>query len=492
MNARAVLIVAAISAAFVGMAAIPVLSDQFADAGSTRKVHFTQTIASSQDPGQGYGDQQLVVVLSPNAGTIYDGSLTYAASDAVQIVVLHEIAARQSQGQPTWSVDGETHYAMSLIEPGTGSGSFEFTGAALALRAGEGFTATVSVDGWIRGQPTEVILQTLEINEDAAPLKLFRSSVPATIPLNTGLYNGEELAYIVTDASTQEHAELITEKLGRTVGLSELLSNVTGSPASVYMFTDGIADDGIRGYQHEVFSDTPAQDRYTALRSVIDVEWKAGQNPEILDSEEKILEAKKAGRITLEETDVILNMPQIKWPEGQMSVRDNSTAIDETPYETAQIMEINEEEMTVTFIAHRGWGSDGGTIYHIIADATPAGPAEMMGVTDAPTLADIAGDSSADVFHFGDGIAGPGPLGFQPVIVSVGSEGENYSPIWRVSVVEWNDPEQASLLTTTADIDALDSEELITISEARPLNNIHLINSPIVDPFEMPAEELKE
>ena len=50
-----------------------------------------------------------------------------------------------------------------------------------------------------------------------------------------------------------------------------------------------------------------------------------------------------------------------------------------------QITEINEEEMTVTFVAHRGWGPDGRTIYYIVTDATPSGPAETMGVVSSPT-----------------------------------------------------------------------------------------------------------
>lgn len=35
------------------------ISDQFVDAGSRKKIHFTQTITSSQDPGQGHGNHQL-------------------------------------------------------------------------------------------------------------------------------------------------------------------------------------------------------------------------------------------------------------------------------------------------------------------------------------------------------------------------------------------------------------------------------------------------
>jgi hypothetical protein len=45
------------------MISISSISDQFVDAGSTKKVHFTQTITSSQDPGQGHENHQLALIL---------------------------------------------------------------------------------------------------------------------------------------------------------------------------------------------------------------------------------------------------------------------------------------------------------------------------------------------------------------------------------------------------------------------------------------------
>ena len=70
---------------------IPLVTEQFTIAKSTKKVHFTQTITSSQDPGIGHQSHQLALILSPNEGTMYDGSMTYTASENVQLVVLHEI-----------------------------------------------------------------------------------------------------------------------------------------------------------------------------------------------------------------------------------------------------------------------------------------------------------------------------------------------------------------------------------------------------------------
>ena len=146
--------------------------------------------------------------------------------------------------------------------------------------------------------------------------------------------------------------------------------------------------------------------------------------------------------------------------------------------------------MTVTFIAHRGWGPDGSTIYYIVTDATPTGPAEMMGVVDAPTSANLIANSAAvDLFQFKNGIVGSGPLGFQPGIATAVPGDENYSPMWRIYLIEWNDPAMATVLETKADIEAFQSNESITVTLARPLNSDHIVNCPFVDPFQSTSDE---
>ena len=61
--------------------------------------------------------------------------------------------------------------------------------------------------------------------------------------------------------------------------------------------------------------------------------------------------------------------------------------------------------------------------------------------------------------------------------------------MWRIFIVEWDDPSQATLLETKSDIDALNSEELITVTLARPLNSDHIVNCPFIDPFQSIDEE---
>jgi hypothetical protein len=471
-----------------GILTISFISDNFVDANSTKKINFTKTISSSQDPGQGHENHQLALILSPNQGTLYDGSITFTSSEAVEIAILHEINSNDAKGQSTWTIDGNTIYAISLIDLKSKSGSFEFTGAALALHSpnSKEFTATVSVDGWIRGQPTEITMQKIEVQKDPT-LLLSRANVAATIPMHEGLYNGNSTFYIITDSSQQEYAEMITKKQGWKVETAPPIAQTPEDTLQkIFVFKNGVRGDGLHGHQKEIFSSTPSQElEYSALNSVIEVTWKKGQNPSVLESSNEVINAEEDGRVEFDKTGIVINTPQIIWPNGQMSVRADKQITDDLTFSGGQITEINKDEMTVTFVAHRGWGPDGKTIYYIVTDATPSGPAEMMGVPFSPSSENLITNSSAvDLFQFQNGIKGSGPLGFQAIITTVTPIHEKYSPMWRIYNIEWNNPENAKILETISDIDSFKANDLIAVSLARPMNSHHIVNSPLIDPFQ--------
>ena len=318
-------------------------------------------------------------------------------------------------------------------------------------------------------------------------LRLSRANVPATIPMHQGFYDGGEVYFIITDSSDPTHADIITEKQGWKVELAPLLKNAPDEALSkTYLFTNGVEGSGVHGFQGEVFTSTPAQPEvYSALTSHVHVTWNEGFSPRILDSEEMIMAAEENGQITLTDLEVVLNMPQIIWPEGQMMVKEDTTVTDDTPYGGGQVLDIDTEDMEVTFIAHRGWGPDGRTIYYIVTDATPSGPAGMMGVVSSPTSASLIANSAAvDLYQFRNGIAGSGPLGFQPGI-AVGAPGDaNYSPMWRIFMIGWDSTENAQLLETIGDINAYNDAGLIDIGIARPMDSDHIVNCPFIDPFQ--------
>jgi len=483
MNKYVLLI--AIFAVSAVILSIPLLSNQYVNAGMIKKIQFTQTLTSSQDLGQGHDSEQMAIILSPNNGTLYSGSLTYTASEPIQIIILHQIDKADAKGQPTWTVDGNTIFAETVVDLGTNAGSYDFTGAAVGLHStnSAAFTVTVSVDGWIRGQTPEAMQHYVNSAITQSSLKLSSASVTAKIPLHLGFFNTSPVYYIITDTNDKKSATVISEKQKWKVGNSPILSNLPKeSLGKVYLFDNGIMGNGTNGFQSDVFSSTPAQDQYTPLRSVIHVIWNVGNAHEILDSEKKIHDANMTGKVKLNNIGIIMNMPQIMWPGGQMSVREDKN-LEQKPFEGGQILDISTNNMIVTFVAHRSWGPDGKTIYYIVTDATTEGPAKMMGITNTPSLTSL-NPAFIDFFQFTNGLIGSGPFGFQPGISSASLGYDTYGPLCKISLVSWNDPTQAKLLENMEDINTKKLAGDITIQPAKVLDTDYILDCPFIDPFQ--------
>ena len=111
----------------------------------------TGTITSMPDPGQGHESHSLAIILPPREIPYQGGVLAYSASEIIQLVALHgPISKDDVHGQSTWSPDGETIYALTLIEPGNNMGVWNtFSGNALALHTmnPDGFTASYTIAG---------------------------------------------------------------------------------------------------------------------------------------------------------------------------------------------------------------------------------------------------------------------------------------------------------------------------------------------------------
>ncbi len=483
-------------------------TEQFADANIKKKIHFTQTVSSISDPSiAGTGTHHIAFVLSPNKDTIYDGSMTFVSDVPTDVLVLHAmtqdgITEAANTTLPIWTVDNQTKYAASVISSqnnNSNSGVIDFTGAAVALYSTQEFVATMSVDAWVRGEPTPVAMQT--IKSDISPKKepslaLAHASVPAVIPMHKGMYNGESLLYIITDANDEDYVSTISEAQRWNVSHAPSLSSTLPEVAlqQVYVFTNGIKGDGLYGYQLEVFSSTPNDDTYSALSEVIEVSWRPGQNHIVLESADEIIRTKDAGRITFATHDdddeqdniIIANMPQIPSSDDSNLLRTDAEFVDDMPYGSGQITHVDTENMTVTFVAHRSWGPDGQTTYHIVTGATPQRPADIIGVEFIPTYASLVDHSGAsDMYIFENGIIGSGSVGFQPAIFGAVPGDDNYTPMWRINSVEWNKPaSDAKILENIQDIELFAKKDMLTAGLARPTNSYYVINAPLVDPFQ--------
>jgi hypothetical protein len=116
------------------------------------------TQKSMQDPLPGHEGHQIVIALPPrDDGKFYTGTVTYVASQPVEVVVLHPFnatATDQSHGEPLNAPFKNGKVAISLMKEFTGAtnaGSLNFAGSALALHNIEGkpFSVTYSTTGWV-------------------------------------------------------------------------------------------------------------------------------------------------------------------------------------------------------------------------------------------------------------------------------------------------------------------------------------------------------
>jgi len=96
----------------------------------------------------------------------------------------------------------------------------------------------------------------------------------------------------------------------------------------------------------------------------------------------------------------------------------------------------------------------------------------------------IANSAAVDLYQFKNGLTGTGPLGFQPGIAAGAPGDANYSPMWRIFMIDWDNPDESQLLETIDDMNAYKEAGLIDISIARPMDSDHIVNCPFIDPFQ--------
>jgi hypothetical protein len=291
-------------------------------------------------------------------------------------------------------------------------------------------------------------------------LKLSNANLPLVIPLVKGLYDGKDVLYITTEASDSNVASDLTKFTNFPVTFAPALAKApASSQANIYAFKNGIKGGGVLGFQPNVVDSIPGESNYSPLWKINFVEWKDTSSATVLGSEEDILTAFNQGKVTITPTSVVVNCPIIQWsgdkegtiPAGHMKIRDTIT--ESGAYGSAQVLNIDVEKMQVTFVAHRGFGPDGSTIYYIATDASQKDPADMLGIVFVnKTQNTITTSSSSDLYQFSNGIVGSGPLGFQSGIGSTKEGDQYYSPMWRIQVVTWKNPSMATLLENSHDI----------------------------------------
>ena len=156
------------------------------------------------------------------------------------------------------------------------------------------------------------------------------------IPIIDAYYNGEETWFIHTSASTEQMATRLEEMIDYPVLHVPKLDDIVDIDklGNIYVFKNGIDQSdtepwggGPFGYQIDILDSIPGDEEYTPLRNPQMVMWHEDSDPEIIESVDQLKEAEQAGRLSIKQTDVVVNAPVVKWPDGGF---ENIMGIDDT------------------------------------------------------------------------------------------------------------------------------------------------------------------
>jgi len=138
-------------------------------------------IESVQDPGVGHEFHQLAVILPPS-DKVYSGTITYDASEPIQLVSLKgPLGPGEDSQQPIWTPDGKTKFELTLVDQKSAKGTWEFEGNALALHTMKTtkFIADYKLDYKESAAPMMEKTSTPVMKEPSVGPKTVKVSIPA-------------------------------------------------------------------------------------------------------------------------------------------------------------------------------------------------------------------------------------------------------------------------------------------------------------------------
>lgn len=166
---------------------------------------------------------------------------------------------------------------------------------------------------------TLFVLSTLLILLSAcAPQKMEMEHTKAEVPVDKGYAEGSEIYFIHPEVSDAQLAEKMGAGMGSPVLYVPALAQVTDHAlANVYVFTNGVPGVSMSGLQPSVFDNPPANEGYSPLRRLNLVSWIDETKARELKTAAEVLEAAEAGKLTIKQPGVVINMPFITWEGGQ-------------------------------------------------------------------------------------------------------------------------------------------------------------------------------
>ena len=147
----------------------------------------------------------------------------------------------------------------------------------------------------------------------------FNVDVPVIMPMIDGYYKGNKVYFVHTEVSDSEMAEMMSKMINfPTLHVPELKNIPEDQMGRVYVFTNGVPGSEPYGggpfmFQIDVFDSIPGQKKYSQFRIPYLVTWNNDTKPNILNSESVILKAESDGKVTIEKSNLVVNVPMITW-----------------------------------------------------------------------------------------------------------------------------------------------------------------------------------
>jgi hypothetical protein len=240
-----------------------------------------------------------------------------------------------------------------------------------------------------------------------------------TFRLHPVYFAGQRAYHIRTDASDAAFARRL-----RLVHVPKMSAAIkAGLSADYFVFTNG------RSGQLPVVSTVPGRPDYTPAFQISEVTFRGAAR--LLTSAGAVRDAASSGRVRVTRTGVVVNYPFVKWPGGELP-RDTKR---EVYMGEGQLLERPDvARRQVTFKLHQCFPGE----WYIVTDTSAAPMAPMMRIPASPRTAGLtAARATAKILVFGNGVKGPGPMGFQPSIVDSMPGNPVWSPFWDHFTFTW-------------------------------------------------------
>lgn len=291
--------------------------------------------------------------------------------------------------------------------------------------------------------PSEAAEQARAIVGDVIEFELTSEEWPGdfgfvTMQLHTGVVDDSDVYFIRTDASDEDYAAQEQLVWVPRIGLMAR-DDLTGTAVMFDNPADG---------QPTVLSSEPGRDDYTPAWLLTRARWSG--EPQLLRSLDEVQEAAVAGALELTETDIVLNAAVVKWSSGELP----ADTTERTAYlGPGQLLEPPDTTaMRVTFKLNQCFPGS----RYIVTDHSMEMAATMTSTNFAPKLQGGPTEAGATgrTNVFGNGIAGPGPMGFQPSAFDLDAGESAWSPYWDHFTYVWADGGTPRLLTSESEIHA--------------------------------------